>query len=351
MDAHDWHRQATTAPPEWPDPIPFREYEALSHTAQHDYFARLSSAMNATILVSKPMEAAQAHLDDVVETNRLRPPGAMQMVALTAPFSAGKSTLIKQWGFRIHRNDLGEQVHCDRPTWSPEPGVIADWVPVVYVTLMSSSSIKEINALILLYLGYPPEGLARTTSARLLHALRMHGVRVVILDDAHMLRSSSVQGRAVLDYIKFLNTELGERANGTVILVGAELHTTAILDDPQIRARLTTMTVGAFEITTVDQRASWQELLEAAEDRPLQHLPDAAPGLFVTGLAQHVWRRTQGFVGEVAKLVAGSVLDAVHDRRSIITHDDLDAVKLSDRSVDGQLDASAAQQKRRKAPR
>jgi hypothetical protein len=102
--------------------------------------------------------------------------------------------------------------------------MIADWVPVVYVTLMASSSIKEINALILLYLGYPPEGLARTTTTRVLHALRMHGVQVVILDDAHMLRSTSAQGRAVLDYIKFLNTELGEINNGTVILVGAHLR-------------------------------------------------------------------------------------------------------------------------------
>lgn len=212
--------------------------------------------------------------------------------------------------------------------WTPEPGVIADWVPVVYVTLMSSSSIKEINALILLYLGYPPEGLARTTTTRVLHALRMHGVRVVILDDAHMLRSTSVQGRAVLDYIKFLNTELGEVHNGTVILVGANLPNTAILDDPQIRARLTTMTVGAFEISTVEHKAAWQDLLATAADRPMQHVPDAAPDLFVTTLAQHIWRRTQGFVGEVAKLVAGSVLDAVHDRRSIITHDDLQVLHV-----------------------
>ena len=269
------------------------------------------------------------------------------MIAVTAPFSAGKSTLLKQWGFGVHRGVLGDEITSERPTWSPQPGVIADWVPVVYVTLMASSSIKEINALILLYLGYPPEGLARTTTTRVLHALRMHGVQVVILDDAHMLRSTNAQGRAVLDYIKFLNTELGEVNNGTVILVGVNLDRTAILDDPQIRARLTTMTVDAFQISTVEKRAAWQDLLATATNRPLQHLPDAAPDLFVTQLAQHVWRRTQGFVGEVAKLVTGSVLDAVHDRRSIITHDDLDTVKLSERSVDGQIDDAAQRKSRR----
>ena len=341
MDAHDWHRQATTPAPEWPDPLSIVEYEALPRDSRDDYFRRLTVAMNSTVVVSQPMRAVQTHLDDIVATNRLRPPGAMPMVAVTAPFSAGKSTLLKHWGFGLHRSVLGDQVPSARPTWSPQPGVIADWVPVVYVTLMSSSSIKEINALILLYLGYPPEGLARTTTTRVLHALRMHGVRAVILDDAHMLRSTSAQGRAVLDYIKFLNTELGEINNGTVILVGADLHGTAILDDPQIRARLTTMTVDAFQISTIEKKAAWQGLLATAGHEPLQHIPGAPPDLFVNRLAQHIWRRTQGYVGEVAKLVAGSVLDAVHDRRSIITHNDLDAIKLSERSVDGQLDQTA----------
>ncbi|MDN5779301.1 MAG: TniB family NTP-binding protein [Humibacillus sp.] len=347
MDAHDWHRQATATPPPWPDPVAFVDFDGMPREAQSDYFRRLAAAMNAQVLSSEPMTAAQGCLDDIVEANRLRPPGAMQMVALTAPFSAGKSTLIKQWGFRLYREALGAQAEQDRPTWSPEAGVTADWCPVVYVTLMASSSIKEVNALILLYLGYPPEGLARTTTTRVLHALRMHGVRVVILDDAHMLRSTNAQGRAVLDYIKFLNTELGERCNGTVILVGAHLDSTTILDDPQIRARLSTMTVGALQITTVDERAAWQELLQTAEERPLNHLPDATPGLFVTGLAHHMWQRTQGFVGEVAKLVTGSVLDAFYDRRSVITRDHLDAVTLSDRSIDGQVEAAAMKNRKK----
>ncbi len=348
MDARDWHRQATTPAPTWPDPVSITDFDAMSRECRDDYFRRLRGAMNAAIVVSKPMKAVKAHLDEIVATNRLRPPGAMPMVAVTAPFSAGKSTLLKQWGFGVHRSVLGDEVHAERPTWSPKRGVIADWVPIVYVTLMASSSIKEINALILLYLGYPPEGLARTTTTRVLHALRMHGVQIVVLDDAHMLRSTNAQGRAVLDYIKFLNTELGEVNNGTVILVGANLESTAILDDPQIRARLTTMTIDAFQISTVEKKAAWQDLLATAANRPLEHLPDAAPDLFVTKLAQHVWRRTQGFVGEVAKLVTGSVLDAIHDRRSVITHDDLDAVDLSDRSIDGQVDAATAARKTRR---
>ncbi len=345
MDARDWHRQATTPPPEWPAPLSPAEYDALSRSAQHDYFAHLSAALNGQILVSKPMEAIQSHLDDIVETNLLRPAGAKQMVAVIAPYSAGKSTLVKHWGFGVHRADVGDQASSSRPTWSPEPGVTADLVPVVYVSLMSSSSIKEINALILLYLGYPSEGVVRTTTVRVLHALRMHRVRVLILDDANMLRATNVQMRVVLDYIKFLNTELGEISNGTVVVVGSDRASKAILDDPQIRARLTVLSLEAFKIATVKEKAAWQDLLSTAAERPLQHLPDASPDLFITQLAQHIWRRTQGFVGEVAKLIAGSVLDAVHDRRSVITHDDLDAIKLSERSIDGQAEEAAKAKK------
>jgi hypothetical protein len=348
MDAHDWHLQATTPIPRWPEVASLVEYQKLTAAEQARYSATLSAAMNAAVVVSQPMAAACRVLDDVVTTNLQRPPGAMQMVAVIAPFSSGKSTLIKEWGHPLYRAAIGEQVRSDRPTWSPEPGVTADWCPVVYVTLMSSSSIKEVNAQILSFLGYPPEGLARTTTTRVLLALRMHGVRVVILDDANMLRLKSAQGRAVLDYIKFLNTELGERSNGTVILVGALPEVSAILEDPQIRARLTTLRLGPLNIDTLEERAAWQELLRAAEERPLAYLPGAAPGMFVNRLAQHVWRRTQGYVGEVAKLVAGSVMDAFRTGRNVITSDDLDAIVLSERSIDGQLDARAAEKKARK---
>jgi hypothetical protein len=151
--------------------------------------------------------------------------------------------------------------------------MIADWVPVVYVTLMASSSIKEINALILLYLGYPPEGLARTTTTRVLHALA--DARRAGRDPGRRPHAPvhQRQGRAVLDYIKFLNTELGEINNGTVILVGANLESTAILDDPQIRARLTTMTVDAFQISTIENKAAWQDLLATAADGPCSTCP------------------------------------------------------------------------------
>ena len=77
MDAHDWHRQATTPAPIWPDPVSVTDFDGLSRACRDDYFHRLSVAMNAAIVFSKPMKAVQAHLDEVVATNRLRPPGAM----------------------------------------------------------------------------------------------------------------------------------------------------------------------------------------------------------------------------------------------------------------------------------
>ena len=108
------------------------------------------------------------------------------------------------------------------------------------------------------------------------------------------------------------------------------------------------MAIDPFQITTIEKKAAWQRLLASARDRPPQDLQDAAPDLFVTKLAQHIWRRTQDFTGETTRLISRSVLDAVHDRRSVITHDDLDAVDLSDRSIGGQIDAATAARKGRR---
>lgn len=146
---------------------------------------------------------------------------------------------------------------------------------------------------------------------------------------------------------KSTNTELGER-HGTVILVGANLDKTALLDDPQIRARLTRLSIAPYSIDSVDQRGEWQGLLKDAEERELPYLPDAQIGLFSRVHAQYVWRRTQGFVGEATKLVGGAILRAFQDRTSVITRDDLDVVNLSERSIDGQIDQLALEQKPRR---
>lgn len=339
MDAHDWHQQATTAPTPWPDPLDPQTITALSATRRTAYLRRLGAALEGALVETDDTARVAAHLDAVVATNRLRPPGAMQMAALTAPYTAGKSTLVKQWAAALYRDAVGDQAREARPTWSPRPHITADLIPVVYVTLRAASTVKDVNAQLLLFLGYPPEGLARTTTTRVLHALKMHGVRLVIVDDAHMLRATNALGRQVLDYVKFLNTELGEQ-HGTVVLVGAHLETTTILDDPQIRGRLTLVTLAPYGIETTEQRRTWQRFLKAAEKRALPYLPGCDPGLFSRVLPEPTWQCTQGYVGDTTTLIARAVMDAVHDGRTDITPGHLDTVPLSERAVDARIDAA-----------
>lgn len=349
MDAQDWHRQATQPPVTWPDPVGFDRLDRMPSGEARAYTESLTDALMGALVSADEGAAAAQRLEQVVRTNRMRPPGAMQMAALSAPFTAGKSTLIKLWALGVYRALVANQLATNRPTWSPEPGVSADLRPVVYVTLRASSTVKDVNAQLLLFLGYPPEGLARTTTTRVLHALKMHGVRLVIIDDAHMLRATNALGRQVLDYVKFLNTELGEQ-NGTIVLVGAHLESTAILDDPQIRGRLTVVKLVPYGIQTTEQRRGWQRFLKSAEAPVLPYLPGAEPGLFSRVLPQHLWRRTQGFVGDTTKLIAGATLQAIDARRNQITAADLDVIPLSERSVDAQVDLAegAATSKRQR---
>lgn len=340
MDAQDWHRQAMQDPPPWPEPIDHEQRARATNRKEDDYLQRLNAALEGALVPSDEAKFATQQLDDVVQRNRLRPPGAMQMVAVSAPFTTGKSTLIKQWGQRVYREVLKAERQSARPSWSPQPGVTADLRPLIYVTLRAASTVKDVNAQLLMFLGYPPEGLSRTTTTRVLHALKMHKVQLIIIDDAHMLRTTNALGRQVLDYIKFLNTELGEQL-GTVVLVGANLNNTTILDDPQIRGRLSVVTLHPYAIETNDQRRSWQRFLKTAEAPVLPYLGEQASGLFSRTLPELVWHRTQGFVGDTATLIRRAVLAAVTQRANTITAEDLDRIRLSERSVDGQLDLTA----------
>jgi len=89
-------------------------------------------------------------------------------------------------------------------------------------------------------------------------------VRLVVVDDAHLLKMNRVGGREVLDYLKFLNTELGE-LHGTLVLVGAHLDGGPIVTDPQIEARLHLLHLHPFGIEAREEQVAWKRFLRDAD--------------------------------------------------------------------------------------
>ena len=259
MDAVLWHRHATTPLPPAPPPA------QAGTPAPPGYLQAVTQHLRATHFAAAALEEVAATLSATVEANGQRPPGSKQILALTAPNATGKSTLTKRWARARYLDAIAEQANTPSlPSWSPRPGYTAHLVPVVYINLIAGSRIKEINAQILTFLGYPGEGLTRVTTTRVVHALGMHQVRLVVVDDAHLLKMNRVGGREVLDYLKFLNTELGE-LHGTLVLVGAHLDGGPIVTDPQIEARLHLLHLHPFGIEAREEQVAWKRFLRDAD--------------------------------------------------------------------------------------
>ena len=332
MDARMWHQQATTPPPALPDPIPVEVFDDLPDAQQDAYWQALTFALGTLVLPSILAEHAALHLTRIVERNQRRPPGAKWIGSVSAPFAIGKSTFVKAWAHTLYRHELGPACADPRPTWSPEPGVTADWIPQVYITLRTASKIRDVLAALLLTMGYPSEGLVRVTTTRVVHAFRQHGVRLLLIDDCHFLDVSNKASRDMLDFLKYLNTELGE-LGGTMILVGADLQESPLYLDPQINSRLDRVTLGPYGYGTDQERQLWQRFLKDAEAVLLPYFDCAPPGIFSQQLAGHIFRRTQGYVGDTALLLTEALLAAFDDGSDTITTAHLDAVTLSARAA------------------
>jgi hypothetical protein len=341
MDARLWHQQATAPSIALPSPVPVEVFDELPDAAQDAYWELLSSGLATVVLPSVLARRAATRLTRLVERNTLRPPGAKAIGSVSAPFAVGKSTFVKDWAQAAYRDLLGPACADPRPTWNPEPGVTADWIPHVYITLRAASRIRDVLAALLLTMGYPSEGLVRVTTTRVVHAFRQHGVRLLLIDDAHFLDVSNKDSRDMLDFLKYLNTELGE-LGGTMILIGADLHDSPIYLDPQINSRLERVTLHPYGFGTEEEKRDWQRFLKDAEAVLLPYFDCAPAGVFARDLAGHIWRRTQGYVGDTALLLTEALLAAFDDGSETITTDHLDAVPLSARATAGEVDLRTA---------
>ena len=337
MDARLWHQQATTPPRKLPTPISVETFDAMTEVAQDAYWQELTTALAGLVLPSVLAQRAADQLSKLMDRNRLRPPGAKAIGSVSASFAVGKSTFVKDWAQGAYRELLGPACADPRPTWNPEPGLTADWIPQVYITLRAASKIRDVLASLLLTMGYPSEGLVRVTTTRVIHAFRQHGVRLLIIDDSHFLDVSNKDSRDMLDFLKYLNTELGE-LGGTMILVGADLHESPLYLDPQINSRLERLTLGAYPLATDEDRRTWQRFLKDAETVLLPYFDCAPAGIFSRQLAGHIWRRTQGYVGDTALLLTQALLDAFDDGSDTITTAHLDGVALSARAEAGEAE-------------
>lgn len=335
MDSHLWHRHANSTTIQAPTPWTGAQLECSSDRARGQYASEVRRFLRGRTLISPKHEAVSAELDQALAWVEDEPPGARTILSLSAPFAVGKSSMIKQWARGRYRAWVTDLAANQLPEWEDGTGTRFDFVPIIYVTLMARSKAKDVHGALLTFLGYPSRGSVSEITLRTTNALRNHRVRLVVVDDAHMLHTSSITGRETLDALKQINTELGE-LGGTVVLVGANLTDGPALSDPQIRGRLYEHHLRPYSLASPDEKAQWQQLLGDAESQLRHYLPDMPRDLLPTQLAGPTYKRTQGFIGDVSTLLAGATSNALRHGRSQLEASDISQVRLSQRAHDGE---------------
>ncbi len=220
-------------------------------------------------------------------------------------------------------------------------------MPVVYLNLQSDTASKDLYAQVLAFLGHGTGATRGVLASQAAAALRTHGVRLLVVDDAHMLRTHLKQGRATLDALKHLGTEIGE-LDGCLVLVGAFSADSDLLNDPQIRGRLQLHSFAPYGSADDADRRAWQQLLKNWESALAGYLPEIHAGDLARRWAGLLHLRTQGYVGDVASCLSHATELALACGRSALSQDDLERARVSQRAADGEaLQRSNARPARR----
>lgn len=334
MHARLWHRECLTPPVLEPAALLPGAIPTMSREDRASYADSVRRWLRSKSIVTPDLHHLADLLTDTEEANRQSPPGAKKILVVSGPNGAGKSTAIRKWANNRYRGWIRE--HTDRdlegvPFWRPAEFTECDILPVCWVNLHSAARIKDLNSQILSFLGLPPDGVTRAQTGRVSRSFDRHKIRLLVIDDVHLLKTSEKIGREVLDHLKHLNTELGE-LGGTVLLVGANLDGSELLTDPQIAARLDLHHLDPYPVSTATERRRWQLLLKSMEIELAPYLPNSQPGMLHDQFAGELWKRTQGYLGDLSTILAEATYAAIVDGTFSLTKSHLAVARLSSRA-------------------
>lgn len=332
--------------PYWPAALTLAELCALGPTEAQARGREVRRAVGGLFVPHEATREAERVMSEVVVDNTCSAPGAKTLLAVTGPNTVGKTTFVRHWALDHYRKHVGEVALAvpELPTWRPEGDMVATFIPVVWLTLESATAKSSFDVELLGALGHH---VSKAPSVqRTVETAVRHGVRLVIVDDVHFLRTQHVWGRQALDHLKKLNTELGEH-DISMILVGANLDGGPIFADPQIAGRLHAIRLGAFDIETKTDQKAWAALLRDFETQLQELLPGTEKGVLYRRSPGLVLRRTQGYLRDVHELVRGAAKLALDDGEWTITPEHLEQVELSERAQTTEASLVKHQKKRR----
>ncbi|MFI7642364.1 AAA family ATPase [Nonomuraea sp. NPDC049400] len=252
--------------------------------------------------------------------------------------------------------DFWLDAHLHLP--SARPGTRDLHAPVAYVQTPVTAKPKSTCKAILNFYGGDAKGMDLPELIRqVAHSLNDHGTKVLVLDDITRLRMHRADDQDVLDLIRaFMSMHV------TLVLIGVDIPGSGLLRegrrDPhtgqwafppstyaqqvrvngqeptQTERRFDLIELDRFRYSTPEQIAAWTTHLAGVE----QHLRlmNAASGLLTDGaMPEYLYRRTDGVVGLLERLLEDGCREAIDTGTEKLTESLLDTVVLNLRDAPG----------------
>jgi hypothetical protein len=219
----------------------------------------------------------------------------MPNLLLVGPTNNGKSMIIEKF----------------RREHPPTSGVEQEQIPVLVVQMPSDPSVPRFYAGLLAAVGAPSRPRQRVAELEhlALRLLRQVGVRVLVIDELHnVLAGRDASRREFLNLLRFLGNELRIPLVG----VGTREAYLAIRSDDQLENRFEPVSLPLWE----EGPDVLSLLASFAASFPLRR-----PSAIATDeLARYLLARSEGTIGELARLLTEAAVAAVDSGEEAINH-------------------------------
>lgn len=318
-----WHTYVSQPELKKPDVPTPAEWAAMSAAAQrkskkerqiwHSGFPPVKIAAQERIIRSATRLAI---------LNYRAPPGARLGVAIDGLGTLGKSTTMMVLGRRYElavRKSLGLGL-SDNLTENI-------FIPVVYITVTSGTTIKGFDELLVDYYGIP--GANKTTgrmTATIARVAQECGTTLILIDDIHFLKMKNRAAQEVNDHIK----ALASRISATFVFAGIDLEGSGFFAEgvsegkreiSQTDHRLVRHPLDSSKKTTENLRNMLREF-ENSLCLINHHEGD------LVALEDYIHDRTDGFTGAIAHLIRQGANLAISTRVERLSQQLLNKIKL-----------------------
>jgi AAA domain len=338
-----WFARAESAPRVAPERYTRAQLDALGGVERRRYDdQRAVWHANLGPIITPQMQTLFDELEEIVQTNRQDGDRVRGSAVLSALPGLGKTTAAVCYGVRYHREQL--ELHG-----ASTPGG-HDRVPVVYLALTSSTTMRSLNSALCRFFEHPgwARGNAALLADRATDCVLSCQTRLIVIDDVHFLDMNRRDGREIANHFKWLQSQFPV----TFLFVGVGILERQMLSEglgpadealAQTARRWTALSLSPFEIASDEGRRTWRRLLLAIE-RDLV-LTDGHQGMLADHLADYLYARSTGHFASLMTLISRGCWRAIHTRTERLTAELLDQVRNDDAAERARQELTAAFQR------